>query len=159
MKSTPPQSQLAGFIARYTPPVRALARAALARLRARLPGAFQLVYDNYNALAIGFGPTERASDVILSIALYPRWVSLFFLHGAHLPDPEKLLKGAGSRVRHIVLESAATLDEPPVRALIAHALARAARPIDSSGRGRVVVKSVSAKQRPRRPATRRRPSP
>jgi hypothetical protein len=49
-----------------------LARAAIAKLRKRLKGATQLVYDNDNALVIGFVPTDRPSDVVLSIALYPR---------------------------------------------------------------------------------------
>jgi hypothetical protein len=152
-----PQEQLAAFIARYDPEIGALARAVLARLRKRLPGAVELVYDNYNALAVGFGPTERASEAILSLALYPRWVSLFFLQGAALPDPQKLLRGSGARVRHIVLESPAALEKPAVRALIADALERAARPLDGARRGRIVIRSVSAKQRPRRPVARRPP--
>lgn len=99
MKDRSPEKQLAGFIARFTPEIAAVAEAALVKMRACVPGAIELVYDNYNALAIGFGPTERASDAILSIALYPRCVYLFFLWGANLPDPQKLLKGSGKRAR------------------------------------------------------------
>jgi len=95
MKAESPKVQLDGFLAKFTPEVRAIAKAALAKMRRRLPGALELVYDNYNALAIGFGPSERASEAIFSIALFPRWVSLFFLQsGAKLPDPQKLLKAA-----------------------------------------------------------------
>lgn len=151
MKNNSPEAQLAGFIARYEPEIGALARAALKKMRARLPGAIELVYDNYNALAIGFGPTERASDAIFSIALYPRWVSLFFLRGANLPDPTKLLKGSGKQVRHIVLEDAAVLDKPGVRALMAHALENAVIPLNKTSPNRIIVKSVSKKQRLRRP--------
>jgi hypothetical protein len=153
MKNKSAAQQLAGFIAKYTPAIAAVARAALAKMRKRLPGAIQLVYDNYNALAIGFGPSERASDAIFSIALFPRWVSLFFLQGAKqkLPDPEKRLRGSGRQARHLVLEDAAALDEPAVQALIAHALERAPKPLEGAGRGRIVIKSVAAKQRPRRP--------
>lgn len=139
------------FLARYAPEVAAQARAALRRMRARLPGAVELVYDNYNALVIGFGPSERASDAIFSIAVYPRHVNLCFLQGARLADPHRLLKDDGTRVRHIRLETAARLVEPAVQELIAAALACAAKPLDPAARGRVVVKSVSAKQRPRRP--------
>jgi hypothetical protein len=151
MKAKSPESQLAGFISRYTPEIGEVAQAALAKMRARLPGAVELVYDNYNALAIGFGPTERASDAIFSIALYPRWVSLFFLHGAKLTDPQKLLKGRGKQARHIVLEDANVLDTPAVQALIAKALAGATTPLDVTSPSRIVIKSISAKQRPRRP--------
>jgi hypothetical protein len=152
MKGKPPEKQLAAFIAKYTPEIGAQAQAALTRMRARLPGAFELVYDNYNALAIGFGPSERVSDVICSITLFPRWVSLFFMHGAGLPDPQKLLKGSGKQVRHIVLEEASDLDKPGIQALISHALERASKPLDSTNQGRLIIKSISTKQRPRRPS-------
>jgi hypothetical protein len=145
------QAQLDGFLDKYTPEVAALARSLLARMKARLPGAQILVYDNYNALAIGFGPTEKAGQAILSLAVMPRWVTLCFLWGVGLPDPHGLLKGEGSRVRHVRLHSAQALDEPAVEALIAAALERADRPIDPAESQRLLIKSVSAKQRPRRP--------
>lgn len=152
MNEKSPEDQLAGFLAKFTPEVAAQAQEALVRMRARLPGAIELVYDNYNALAIGFGPTERTSEAIFSIALFPRWVSLFFLQeGPELPDPEKLLKGSGKVTRHIVLKGAETLDVPAVQALMAEALQRASKPLDPTRPGRIVIKSVSAKQRPRRP--------
>jgi hypothetical protein len=147
-----PQTQLDAFLDNYSPAVATLARACLAKMRARLPGAVQLVYDNYNALAIGFGPSERAGEAVFSIALYPRWVTLFFLQGAGLADPQHLLKGSGKVVRHIVLASAADLDSPAVQGLMATALKRAEPAIDPGVPGNLVIRSVSAKQRPRRPA-------
>lgn len=147
-----PQAQLESFIKKFTPAVAAEARASLKRMRALVPGAVELVYDNYNALAIGFAPSERASEAVLSIAVFPRWVTLCFLQsGPKLKDPKRLLKGSGSRVRNIPLTSAADLDTAPIRALIAEALDRAAVPIEASGRRRLVIKSISPKQRPRRP--------
>jgi hypothetical protein len=149
MRDISPALQLKAFIAKYEPEVGVMARSALATMRKRLPGAVELVYDNYNALAIAFGPTERASEAVFSIAVYPRWVSLFFVQGAKLSDPEKLLKGSGTRVRHIVLERA-TLEKPAVRKLMAQALEKAQQPLDGKAHRRIVIKSVSAKQRPRR---------
>src|ERR1017187_888081 len=151
-KDPSPQAQLDAFLDKYSPAVATLARACLAKMRARLPGAVQLVYDNYNALAIGFGPSERAGEAVFSIALYPRWVTLFFLQGAGLPDPQHLLKGSGKVVRHIVLASAADLDSPAVQGLMATALKRAEPAIDTDAPGSLVIRSVSARQRPRRPA-------
>jgi hypothetical protein len=147
-----PARQWAAFLARYDPAIGAVAKAAVARMRTYVPGAVELVYDNYNALVVGFGPSERASEAVMSIALYPCWVTLFFLQGARLTDPAGLLKGAGTRVRHIVLGDVAVLDQPAVRALIRQALAAAPRPIDARARRRMVIRAVSAKQRPRRPA-------
>jgi len=147
------REQLASFISRYAPDVAACARRALARMRRRLPGAVELVYDNYNALVIGFGPSDRASEAIFSIALYPRWVNLFFLQGATLPDPKGRLRGNGKIVRNIVLRDATELDEPEVRTLMDLAARCAKNPIDGSRRRRLVIRSISAKQRPRRPVT------
>jgi hypothetical protein len=89
------KSQLDGFFAKYTPEIAGQAKAILRRMRAQYPTAFELVYDNYNALAIGFAPMERSSDAIFSIAVYPKWVSLLFLQAKGLPDPDNLLKGSG----------------------------------------------------------------
>jgi hypothetical protein len=122
-------------------------------MRARLPGAQLLVYDNYNALAIGFSANDKVGGVVFSIAIYPRWVSLFFFGGPSLPDPHNLLKGAGNTVRHIVLKDTALFDSKPVQALMTEALKRAYPPIDPAQPSRLMIKSISAKQRARRPET------
>ena len=144
-----PERQLAGFLAKYTPDIARRTRQILGVMRNRLPGALELVYDNYNALAIGFGSSERASDVRFSIVAYPRWVTLFLFQAARIPDPTKRLRGKGSMARHIVLDDASVLDAPDVRALMQHMLA--ARPLDPRQKHRIVIKSISKKQRPRRP--------
>jgi hypothetical protein len=152
----PPAKQLASFIQKFTPEIATLATTVLAKMRTRYPTALELVYDNYNALAIGFGPTERASEAIFSIAVFPRWISLFFLQAQKaataLPDPDKRLQGSGNVVKHIRLASAETLDEPAVRTLMQEAAIRAAVPLDPNGKHRLIIKSIAAKQRSRRPA-------
>ena len=145
------RQQLDSFIAKYSPEVAGIAEEAFRWMRKRFPRADVLVYDNYNALAIGFGPTERTSEAVFSIALYPRWTNLFFLQGAGLPDPHKLLKGSGKRVRSIRLGEAGLLDDPAVRGLIDAEAARHGM-LPDAGSGKIVIKSISAKQRPRRPA-------
>lgn len=145
-------TRLDAFIDRYSPDVAATARDALARLRARLGWADVLVYDNYNALAIGFSPSDRAGEAFLSIALYPRWMNLFFLRGAELDDPAALLKGKGSRVRHVRLVAADLLERKEIEALVAATLDQAGLSPPPGRAGRLIVKSVSANQRPRRPA-------
>jgi hypothetical protein len=146
-----PKRQLDSFFAKYDPAIAAFARRALVELRKRLPGATEMVYDNYNGLVIGFGPNDRASLAIFSIVLFPRWVTLCFLQGAGIPDPYRRLKGSGNVVRHIRLESLAVLDDPEVHTLINLALYRAKVPLDLRNRRQLIIKSISAKQRPRRP--------
>jgi hypothetical protein len=151
MKTETAEKQLDGFLNAFSPEVSELARKVLAKLRKRLPHAKELVYDNYNALAIGFAPSERASEGIFSIAIYPMHINFFFLQGAKLPDPDGLLQGEGSVVRHIRLEDEKTLDRADVKAMMATAMNLAKVPFDKKTEYKLVIKSVSAKQRPRRP--------
>jgi hypothetical protein len=144
--------QLDGFIAKFSSEIAARTQAVLKKMRKRYPTAQILVYDNYNALAIGFAPGEKASEAIFSIAVYPKWVSLFFLQAKGVQDPERLLKGSGNVARHVVLSSPDDLDIPAIAAMMNAALEVAKAPFAGKGKGRLIIKSVSAKQRPRRPA-------
>lgn len=145
------EAQLEAFLGRYLPGIAAIGRGAVRHLHARLPGCDALIYDNYQALAVGFSPDGRTGSSVVSIALYPRWVSLFFLQATGLPDPNHLLQGSGSTIRHIRLSSVDDLDSPPIRALIEAAVAGAKVPYDPDRSGQFAIKSVSAKQKPRRP--------
>jgi hypothetical protein len=145
--------QIASFLAKYDPKIAADARASRSKLRKIVPGGIEFVYDNYNALVFGFGPSERPSEAVLSLAIMPRWVTLCFLKGAKLRDPKNLLGGSGNIVRNIHLSSPRHLDDPDVRELIDQSIADA-RPRFSgkAGKQQTVIRSVSSKQRPRRPA-------
>jgi Domain of unknown function (DU1801) len=146
-----PKRQLDSFLAKYDLALAAFGRRVLVKLRKRLPWAVEMVYDNYNGLVIGFGPNDRASLAIFSIVLFPRWVTLCFLQGAKLPDPHRRLQGQGNVVRHIRLETLAVLDDPEVQRLMSLALHHAKAPLDPRNRPQLIIKSISAKQRPRRP--------
>ena len=147
---TDPKKQLESFLEKYDPKIAEIARKCLVKMRKRLHGAIELVYDNYNALAVGFGPSERASEAIFSIVPFPRYVTLFFLQGAGLPDPHKRFEGKGKVARHVKLESADTLDDPEIVALMNAALHVAKVALDPTQKTKLVIKSISAKQRPRR---------
>lgn len=146
-----PEAQLAAFLAKYTPEIATQARAVRARLQQSFPGGIEFVYDNYNALVIGYGPSERVSEAVLSIAVYPRWITLFFLHGAGLDDPQQLLKGRGKQVRNVRLGEPDDLLLPAVQTLIALAIAPTQAAFTSAAALRTVIKSISARQRSRRP--------
>ena len=145
-----PSQQLAGFIAKFDPKIAKHIRACRAEMRGLLPTAIELVYDNYNFFVIGYGPTERPSEAILSIAADANGVGLAFLWGATLPDPKKLLQGSGKQNRFIRLPTLALLKSPDVLKLINAAVAQSKVPFPKKGGGYLVIKSVSAKQRPRR---------
>ena len=100
---------------------------------------------------MGFGTSDKVGQIILSITAYPRWVTLFFMYGIRLDDPDSLLEGSGSQVRSVRLPAADMLSDARIEALIADALAKADPPLVPSVRGEIIIKSISAKQRPRRP--------
>lgn len=146
-----PAQQLKHFLSKYDTNIATTALRAAARLRKLIPPSTEMVYDNYNALVIAFGPTEKSSDAVLSLALYPRYVTLFFSQGAVLPDPHKRLGGSGNVVKQLKLESEKTLDDPQIIELINLALHRAKTPFRANGVRTLVIKSVSRKQRSRKP--------
>jgi hypothetical protein len=127
-------------------------RAVRAALRKRLPTANELVYDNYNFFVIGYSPTLRPSDSFVSLVADGHGVRLAFYWGSRLPDPAGILLGSGNQNRFIRLESARDLGKPAVEALIRAAAAQGKAPLPTTGRGTLVIRSVSAKQRPRRVA-------
>ncbi len=143
-------AQLTGFIAKFDARVAKLIRSCRSAMRTRLPTANELIYDNYNFFVIGYSSTERASDCIISLASNAKGVTLFFYYGAKLPDPGKILQGSGNQVRFVRLESAATLARPEIETLLCEAIAYGKNPLPEDGRGRAIVKAISAKQRPRR---------
>ena len=148
--TVPPEEQLASFIDKFDAKKAALLRSIRTALRRRLPTANELVYDNYNFFVIGYCSSERPSDCIVSVAANASVIDLMFYYGATLPDPHKLLQGSGSQNRFVRLESAATLAQPEIEALIAAAIAQGETPLPSAGKGKLIIRSISAKQRPRK---------
>ena len=148
---TDAEQRLKAFIAKFEPKHQALIRSVRKAMRARLPGANELVYDNYNFFVIGYSPTERPSDSIFSIAAAANGVGLCFIRGASLADPKKVLSGSGSQTRFLRLPSVDVLDRPEVKSLMAAAVAQA-KPLCRASGGELIIRSVSAKQRPRRKA-------
>ena len=150
MTPAAPASQLNAMIARFDPAIQKVVRQARTKLRKRLPAAVEVVYDNYNALAIGYGSSEKKGDLIVSLAVYARGVNLYFIYGVALPDPRGLLQGAGNQGRFVRLESASMLDRREIDDLLKAAIAEADTPLPARGNGYTVIKSVSPNQRRRR---------
>lgn len=150
------RARIEKFLRKYTPAIAAQLREARRRLRANFPRGFELVFDNYNALVFAISPTQRSADAFVSVAGYPKWVTLFFIDGADLDDPHGLLAGEGKHVRSIRLKTPEDIDEPGIALLIAQASARHATAFDVATPVATLVKSEVAKQRPRRPPAAKR---
>lgn len=148
---TNPEAQLASYFTKYEPAIAKFGKALRAKMRARLPGLFEIVYvyENQDALVISYSPTKWGHEGVCSIALYPSCVKLFFGQGALLSkaDPNKLLQGSGKTVRHIVLNAVSDFDRAEIEVLMAAALKLAKVHLDPSAEGEVIIKAEEQKQR------------
>jgi hypothetical protein len=148
-------SQIAAFIARFTPEVARDFRVARAHVRKLFPRGYELAYDNYNAFGCGYATTLLNSGVLVSVVAYPRWVSLFFFDARKLADTEGLLQGSGTKVRSIRLQPVALVKSRAVGALLRQAIAAHKSELAAAPCLSTRIKSIVAKQLPRRPAKRR----
>ncbi len=142
------RAQLEIHLDEFRPEIAALARDALARLERLLPGAAVLVYDAYNALAIGMSADGQRRGLFLHLPVYPSGVNLGFQEGTLLKDPERLLVGTGSKIRHVRLKSGTDIDEPAIADLVAQAAERAG--FMPGGDTVVKIMPWNGKKRPRR---------
>lgn len=151
---TDAETQIAGFFAKYEPAIAKLGKTLRAKLRRRLPGLFEIVYvyENQNALVIAYSPTERGSDGVCSIALYPLEVKLYFTQGPQLAksDPKHLLQGRGKMARYVAMNSPADFERAEIETLMAAALKLANVRLDANAKTSVILKAEAQKQRARR---------
>lgn len=156
-----PEKQLASYFAKYEPAIAKLGKALRAKMRARLPGLFEIVYvyENQDALVISYSPTEHGYDGLCGIALYPTFAKLFFANGTLLAksDPKKLLKGS-AKVRHVVLNSVADFDRPEIEVLMVAALKLARLRLDADAKGGVIIRAEAQKERATRTKSAARPA-
>ena len=71
------------------------------------PKANELIYDNYNAVAFGWSPTDRVGDMFCSIAVgrSSHNVHFGFYWGSKIADPEGILLGKGNQYRYILVKN------------------------------------------------------
>jgi hypothetical protein len=148
-----PETQLAGYFAKYGPAMAKLGKTLRAKLRARLPGLFEIVYmyENQNALVMAYSPTERGFEAVCSISVYADVVRLGFGRGAELAksDPKKLLQGQGKTARYVALNAVADFDRAEIEALIVAAVKLAKLRLDPDAKGTMIIKAEAQKQRAR----------
>ncbi len=113
-KALTPEKQLTAFIEKFVSATRRLIRLVRQELRRRLPGYNELVYDNFNFFVIGYSPTERPSDCVLSLTAAANGVALCFIQGASLADPHGILLGSGKQTRFLRIDSVGVLTLPEV---------------------------------------------
>ncbi|HET6203826.1 MAG TPA: hypothetical protein VFI25_13605 [Planctomycetota bacterium] len=142
-----PNAQFSAFLSRFPPKIVALVKRCLPKLRRAFPGSYQLVYDYSNSLVVAFGMSERGYEAIVALAIFPRWVRLYF--DKSLPDPKGLLQGSGAKVRSVTLKAASDLDHGDIQALIKTAIKHSGVIFPRTRSTHMIIKSESKKRRPR----------
>jgi hypothetical protein len=141
-----PEVRLRSFIDRFDAKDQKLFRSIRAAIRKRFPTANELAYDYSSHVVIAYSPTEQAIDAVVAIDARAGDMRLYLM-GPQLPDPKKLLMGSGKQARFVSLETASKLAHPDVKALIAAAIAQARIPLPSKGKGEVLMRGSTAKER------------
>jgi hypothetical protein len=118
MPVRPPIPELLEFLSAYDKPVVALALALRKKVLTAAPLATETIYDAYSAVAIGYSFTGRLKEGFCHIAVYSQHVNLGFDWGTELPDPHKLLEGAGKRTRHVTLRNLSDVKDPRLEPLL-----------------------------------------
>jgi hypothetical protein len=108
------------FLRSYSPEVRAIALKTREIIRTVLPTVTEKVYPGWKVIQYGAG--DKREDVFAVISPQRERINLGLANGAALPDPEGLLEGTGTGIRHIKITSAEAAEAPAVRDLVAGAL-------------------------------------
>ena len=114
------------------------------------PDCNELVYDNYNALAIGFAPTDKAGDAFCSLAVYGKHTNFGFNRGSEIMDPDKILNGKGSLYRHITIKDKKNFPKAYIEKLLREAYANSIARVKGERqvlKGQTITKSISPVQR------------
>jgi hypothetical protein len=116
------------------------------------PETNELIYDNYNALAFGWSPTDKAGDVFCSVAVFSKHVNFGFNRGSEIPDKQKVLLGEASLYRYIKVIDKDNFPEEYIKHLLEMAYENSVsrlKPVKKVIKGETIVKMISpVKRRP-----------
>ena len=116
------------------------------------PKANELIYDNYNAVAFGWSPTDKVGHTICSIAVgrSSKNVHFGFYWGNEISDPEKILLGQGNQYRYILVTDKKKFSKAYMKKLVNEAYANSLAKVKDPKQiisGQTIVKSVSDNKR------------
>jgi hypothetical protein len=117
------------------------------------PQANELIYDNFNAVAFGWSPTDKVGHTICSIAVgrSSKNVHFGFYWGNELSDPDNILLGEGNQYRYILVTDKQKFPKTYIKKLVNEAYANCLSKVKDPKQithGQTIVKSISDKKRP-----------
>lgn len=116
------------------------------------PDSNELIYDNYNALALGWSPTDKVGHTFCSIAVgrTSKNIHFGFYWGNEIADPERKLLGQGNQYRYILVKSRSAFPKTYIKKLLKEAYLNSMAKVKDKTQiiqGNTITKSISAKKR------------
>jgi hypothetical protein len=116
------------------------------------PQANELIYDNYNALAVGWSPTDRVGHTFCSIAVgrTSNNIHFGFYWGSELTDADHILLGEGNQYRYILVKTIEQFPKTYMKKLMKEAYANSLAKVKDEKQlmnGQTITKSISAAKR------------
>jgi hypothetical protein len=116
------------------------------------PQTNELIYDNYNALAFGWSPTDRVGHTFCSIALGRTSgnVHFGFYWGSQIADPKKILIGEGNQYRYLLVPDLDKFPKAYIKKLVKEAYANSLAKVKDPKQithGATITKTISPKKR------------
>lgn len=116
------------------------------------PQANELIYDNYNAVSLGWSVTDKVGHNICSVVIYRanQNVHFGFYWGNEILDPNKILLGDGKQYRYILVPDKKKFPKTYMKKLINEAYTNALSKVKDQKKiihGQTILKSISEKKR------------
>lgn len=154
-----PNPQLKKFIEPYDKPIQNLTLELRNFITDLVPESNELIWDNYNAVAIAYSKSEKLKDAFCHIAVYSGHVNFGFNRGAELSKTNIKLNGKGKLIRHISVKDFQSFPEQEIKSMIWEAVGISeklnTKLIEKNSKPKSIVMSISEKKiRPNNKASR-----
>jgi hypothetical protein len=146
-----PNPRLKEFLLPYDKHIQKLTISLRNFVTELIPEANELIWDNYNALAMAYSKSEKLNDAFCHIAVYANYVNFGFNRGTELKTNKIKLKGTGKLIRHLTVKDLDSFPKNEIEEMIWEAVGiseqRNAELVSIKSKGKSIVMSVSEKKR------------
>ena len=116
------------------------------------PQTNELIYDNYNALALGWSPTDRPSHSFCTISVFRtnNNIHFGFYWGSEISDSEEKLIGNGKQYRYVLVKNKSEFPKTYIKTLLNEAYTNSLRKVKDPKQiqqGKTITKSISKNKR------------
>jgi hypothetical protein len=146
-----PHPQLKEFLAPYGPEIQRLTFALRKLLTEMIPTANELIWDNYNAVAIAYAKSEKLKDAFCHLSVYSKHVNFGFNRGSELSNSQIKLEGKGKLIRHLKVTDMDSFPKEVIIKMIYEAIIiseeKNPKLLQKENKGKSIVMSISEKRR------------